>query len=78
MGYCLLIMIPMYIEAVPNRNSPPAILLREGWREGSIQQEAALDGIYVLRTSEPAERLSAQDTVRSYKSLSRWSGPFDA
>ncbi|MBM4029623.1 MAG: IS1634 family transposase [Planctomycetes bacterium] len=24
----------MYIEAVPNRNSPPAILLREGWREG--------------------------------------------
>jgi hypothetical protein len=26
---------PMYIEKVPNRNSPPAILLREGWREGS-------------------------------------------
>jgi ribosomal protein L35 len=25
----------MYIETVPNRNSPPAILLREGWREGS-------------------------------------------
>jgi hypothetical protein len=24
----------MYIETVPNRNSPPAILLREGWREG--------------------------------------------
>jgi hypothetical protein len=24
----------MYIEVVPNRNSPPAILLREGWREG--------------------------------------------
>ena len=24
----------MYIERVPNRNSPPAILLREGWREG--------------------------------------------
>jgi hypothetical protein len=28
-----------------------------------------VDGIYVLRTSEPAERLSAEDTVRSYKSL---------
>ena len=27
-------MAPMYIETVPNRNSPPAILLREGWREG--------------------------------------------
>ena len=25
----------MYIEAVPNRNSRPAILLREGWREGN-------------------------------------------
>jgi hypothetical protein len=24
----------MYIDTVPNRNSPPAILLREGWREG--------------------------------------------
>jgi transposase len=36
---------------------------------GSIQQEEDLDGIYVLRTSEPAERLSAEDTVRSYKSL---------
>jgi len=26
---------PMYIEKVPNRNSPPAMLLREGWREGN-------------------------------------------
>ena len=25
----------MYIEIVPNRNSRPAILLREGWREGN-------------------------------------------
>ena len=24
----------MYIETVPNRNSRPALLLREGWREG--------------------------------------------
>jgi hypothetical protein len=38
-------------------------------RHDSIDQEARLDGIYVLRTSEPAERLSAEDTVRSYKSL---------
>jgi transposase len=38
-------------------------------RQDSIEQEAQLDGIYVLRTSEPAERLSAEDTVRSYKSL---------
>ena len=34
-----------------------------------IAQEEKLDGIYVLRTSEAAERLSAEETVRSYKSL---------
>jgi transposase len=39
--------------------------------EESIKQEAKLDGIYVVRTSEPKERLSAEDTVRSYKSLSQ-------
>ena len=38
-------------------------------RPASIQREAALDGIYVIRTSEPAERLSAEDTVRGYKNL---------
>ncbi|HZT69888.1 MAG TPA: IS1634 family transposase [Terriglobia bacterium] len=38
-------------------------------REDSIAQEAALDGIYVLRTREPAEHLSAEETVRSYKRL---------
>lgn len=37
----------------------------------SIEHEAKLDGIYVIRTSEPKERLSAEDTVRSYKSLSQ-------
>lgn len=34
-----------------------------------IAEEAALDGIYVIRTSEPVERLSAEDSVRSYKNL---------
>ena len=24
----------MYVDIVPNRKSPPAVLLREGWREG--------------------------------------------
>jgi len=38
--------------------------------EESIKAEAALDGVYVIRTSEPRERLSAGDTVRSYKGLS--------
>jgi hypothetical protein len=38
-------------------------------REDRIRQESDLDGIYVIRTSEPAEHLSAEDTVRSYKRL---------
>ena len=37
--------------------------------EASIERERALDGIYVVRTSEPADRLSAADAVRAYKSL---------
>jgi transposase len=36
-----------------------------------VVAEAALDGIYVIRTSLPIERLSPEDTVRSYKSLSQ-------
>src|SRR5271169_53315 len=36
------IIAPMYIETVPNRNSPPAILLREGWREGSKTRKRTL------------------------------------
>jgi transposase len=38
-------------------------------KESAIQKEALLDGIYVIRTSEPAKRLSAADGVRSYKRL---------
>lgn len=38
--------------------------------EKSVAREEALDGIYVIRTSEPKEVLSAADTVRTYKSLS--------
>src|SRR6266540_3833353 len=38
-------------------------------RQESIRLEEALDGIYVIRTSESQERLSAQDAVRNYKRL---------
>ena len=44
-------------------------LLRYTHREDSIERETELDGIYVIRTSEPADRLSAADTVRAYKQL---------
>ncbi len=40
-------------------------------RDEAIEAEAALDGIYVLRTSVPAERLESADVVRAYKRLSR-------
>jgi len=39
--------------------------------EASIAREEALDGIYVIRTSEGAERLSPEDAVRSYKQLAQ-------
>ena len=39
-------------------------------RTARITAEAALDGIYVIRTSVPESRLSDADTVRAYKSLS--------
>jgi hypothetical protein len=38
--------------------------------EQRIAAEAALDGIYVIRTSVPAARLDAADAVRHYKRLS--------
>lgn len=40
-------------------------------REESIRREGELDGVYVVRTSEPKSRCSAQDTVRRYKSLAQ-------
>jgi transposase len=38
-------------------------------KHGQIEQEAALDGIYVLRTSVAAGELGAAEVVRSYKQL---------
>lgn len=35
-----------------------------------IAQEAALDGIYIIRTSLPSVTLNTEDTVRAYKNLS--------
>jgi len=38
-------------------------------KQDQIEAEAALDGIYVVRTSVAAEKASAEDVVKSYKSL---------
>ena len=32
----------MYVETVPNRGSPPAILLRESYREGKVIRKRTL------------------------------------
>jgi transposase len=40
-------------------------------RTTEIAAEAATDGLYIVRTSLPAETLGDADTVRSYKSLAR-------
>jgi hypothetical protein len=40
-------------------------------RIAHIEQEARLDGIYVIRTSMPAEHLDPAETVQAYKDLSR-------
>lgn len=52
------------------------ITIREGRlefsrRTGEIAREEKLDGIYIVRTSEPEDRLSAPDAVRGYKGLSQ-------
>ncbi|MCA1680225.1 MAG: IS1634 family transposase [Actinobacteria bacterium] len=44
--------------------------LRVERRKVEIAAEAALDGIYILRTTVSAEQLPAADVVRSYKQLS--------
>jgi len=40
--------VPMYIEAVPNRSSPPAILLRESYREGGKVKKRTLANLSKL------------------------------
>ena len=67
----------MYIETVPNRNSPPAILLREGWREdGKVKKrtlanlskwpKSKIDTLRRLLKDEPLVGLNdAFDIVRS-------------
>lgn len=68
----------MYIETVPNRGSRPAILLREGWREGKKVRKRTLanltdwpgDKVEALRRLLKGERLvAAQDAFAIERSL---------
>ena len=49
----------MYVETVPNRNSRPAILLREGWREGSRTRKRTLANL----TDWPSAQVDALRAV---------------
>ena len=48
-------MVAMYIASIPNRNSPPAILLREGYREGGKVRNRTLANLSKL----PPEAIEA-------------------
>ena len=45
----------MYVETVPNRNSPPAMLLREGWRENGKVKKRTLANL----TQWPPQKIDA-------------------
>ena len=38
----------MYIDTVPNRHSPPAVLLRESWREGPVTRKRTVANLSEL------------------------------
>jgi transposase len=55
----------MYIEIVPNRNSRPAVLLREGWREGKKVCKRTLANL----TDWPAQKVDALRRVLKEETL---------
>jgi len=71
--------IGMAVGAVIDRRKMAkhfAVDIREGHfsferRTRQIEEEARLDGIYVIRTSVPSEHLGAAETVQAYKDLAR-------
>ena len=55
----------MYVEVVPNRRSRPAILLREGWREGNKVRKRTLANLsdWPPEKVEMLRRLLRGDTL---------------
>ncbi len=53
MNMCMLVV--MHIDIVPNRNSPPAVLLRESYREGARVRKRTLANLSAL----PMEQIEA-------------------
>ena len=70
--------VSMYIDSVPNRSSPPAVLLRESYRDGGRVKKRTLanlsklptDAIQVLRRVLRGERLvNPEDAFTCVRSL---------
>jgi transposase len=64
----------MYIATVPNRTSPPALLLREGYREGGKVKTRTLANLSKL----PPEAIAALRCVLNGDQLVKASAAFDA
>jgi transposase len=67
-------MVGMYIATIPNRNSPPAILLRHGYREGGKVKTRTLANLSKL----PPEALDAVRRVLKGETLVNASDAFEA
>jgi transposase len=77
----------MYIAIVPNRNSPPAILLRESYREDGKVKTRTLANLSMLppqaidvlrRTLKGEELVAARDAFEIVEGGSRFHGHIDA
>jgi len=65
--------VPMYIEAVPNRSSPPAILLRESYREDGKVKKRTIANL----TQWPADKLAGLRRVLRNETLVSPDDAFD-
>src|ERR1700745_1086063 len=70
-AFVVLLFVRMYIASVPTRNSPPAILLREGWREGNKTRQRTLANLshWPQEKIESLRRLLRDEPVVSPQDL---------
>ncbi len=66
-------LVALYIDTVPNRNSPPAILLHEGWREGGKVKKRTLANL----SKWPQEKIESLRRLLKNEPLVRREEAFD-
>src|SRR5205814_1565675 len=59
----------MYVEVIPNRSSPPAILLRESYRDGDKIRKRSLDGETATCSLSEVLELGRVDEQELYAAL---------